>query len=49
MREICKRLTLRLNAQEYVHMQRLAQVAGMKMETEISPSDVRPKIFSRHA
>lgn len=49
MREICKRLTLRLNAQEYAHLQRLTQASGMKMETEISPSDVRPKIFSRHA
>lgn len=32
MREICKRLTLRLNAQEYAHLQRLVQVSGMKME-----------------
>lgn len=32
MRENIKRLTLRLNAQEYAHLQRLAQVSGMKME-----------------
>lgn len=32
MRENVKRLTLRLTAQEYFHLQRLAQVSGMKME-----------------
>lgn len=32
MRQNVKRLTLRLTAQEYSHLQRLAQVSGMKME-----------------
>ncbi len=32
MRENVKRLTLRLTAPEYSHLQRLAQVSGMKME-----------------
>lgn len=32
MRENVKRLTLRLTAQEYSHLRRLAQVSGMKME-----------------
>lgn len=35
MRENIKCLTLRLNAQEYAHLQRLAQVSGMKMESLI--------------
>ena len=32
MRENVKRLTLRLTAPEYSHLQRLAQASGMKME-----------------
>ena len=32
MREISKRLTLRLTAREYAHLQRLVQTSGMKME-----------------
>ena len=32
MRANIKCLTLRLNAQEYAHLQRLAQASGMKME-----------------
>ena len=32
MREIEKRLTLRLTASEYAHLRRLAQASGMKME-----------------
>lgn len=32
MRKIEKCLTLRLTAQEYTHLQRLAQASGMKME-----------------
>ena len=39
MRENVKRLTLRLTAPEYSHLQRLAQVSGMKMEPLIRISE----------
>ena len=47
MRENVKRLTLRLNAAEYAHLQRLTQVSGMKMEPLIRQlilgMDLRPR------